>query len=89
MVIDVWVPVLVALIAAVPATLGVLYGRRTASTPSTGPSTEMTLTVNGLMALVEELQEERSDCRHRLAECLRSQREVTHAVLGTRSEQTT
>ena len=67
MTVSVWVPVVVALIAAVPVIYSVRTSRKDTTTAQT--SREIELVVTGLTALVNEIQEERNHYRAALELC--------------------
>lgn len=65
--VSVWVPIAVALIAAIPILYTAVASRKGAK--ETKLSREAELVVTGLTALVNELQEERTLCVLSLREC--------------------
>lgn len=73
--VSIWVPVAVAVIAAVPVTIGVLIGRRTSEEANELRHAEVA--ISGLTALIAEIQEERSHCWEQLRECRRVLNEET------------
>jgi septal ring factor EnvC (AmiA/AmiB activator) len=65
-----WVPIVVALIAAMSGMLGarIMAGSQRAATEAEREARETEVAVSGLAALVNELQEERKECKAELAQ---------------------